>query len=247
MHLYDEKEPKIMEILDTISSQFSSLSTNNNLLAIRSSSNLEDNSGQAGAGLFDSYLNIDLNNKSEVIKHIAKVWASVFNSRAIINRRNLNIDTKVARMSVIIMQMTEPDFCYVIHTINPINGNKNEVYIELAIGLGETLAQSNQKGAPYRIIYNRKDDTLNILNLSSYCYEMERKTSNIKMIEYRNEDLTKSEDFINAVGKRLGKIGIMIEENISKEKVGQDIEGNYMKDGGDKGNYYIVQTRPEIA
>jgi phosphoglucan,water dikinase len=247
MHLYDEKEPKIMEILDTISSQFSSLSTNNNLLAIRSSSNLEDNSGQAGAGLFDSYLNIDLNNKSEVIKHIAKVWASVFNSRAIINRRNSNIDTKVARMSVIIMQMTEPDFCYVIHTINPINGNKNEVYIELAIGLGETLAQSNQKGAPYRIIYNRKDDTLNILNLSSYCYEMERKTSNIKMIEYRNEDLTKSEDFINVVGKRLGKIGIMIEENISKEKVGQDIEGNYMKDGGDKGNYYIVQTRPEIA
>ena len=247
MHLYDEKHSIIMSILDKITSHFSSLSTNNNLLAIRSSSNLEDNSGQAGAGLFDSYLNVDLIYKSEVIKHIAKVWASVFNSRAIINRRNLNIDTKVAKMSVIIMQMTEPDFCYVIHTINPINGNNNEVYIELAIGLGETLAQSNQKGAPYRLIYNRKEGTVNVLNLSSYPYEMERKTSNIKMIEYRNEDLTKSEAFINEVGKRLGKIGIMIEENISKEKVGQDIEGNYMKKGGDNGNYYIVQTRPEIA
>ena len=154
----------------------------------------------------------------------------------------LLIKTKLAKMSVIIMQMTEPDFCYVIHTINPISGNKNEVYIELAIGLGETLAQSNQKGAPYRLIYNRKEGTLNILNLSSYCYEMERKTSKIKMIEYRNEDLTKSEEFINAVGKRLGKIGIMIEENISDEKVGQDIEGNYSSD-----YYYIVQTRPEIA
>ena len=247
MRLYEQKDSKINSILDTISSHFSSLSKNNNLLAIRSSSNLEDNSGQAGAGLFDSYLNIDLNNKNDVIKHIAKVWASIFNSRAIINRRNLNIETKLAKMSVIIMQMTEPDFCYVIHTINPISGNKNEVYIELAIGLGETLAQSNQKGAPYRLIYNRKEGTLNILNLSSYCYEMERKTSKIKMIEYRNEDLTKSEDFINEVGKRLGKIGIMIEENISDEKVGQDIEGNYMKIGGENDNYYIVQTRPEIA
>ena len=247
MRLYEQNDSKINSILDTISSHFSSLSKNNNLLAIRSSSNLEDNSGQAGAGLFDWYLNIDLNNKNDVIKHIAKVWASIFNSRAIINRRNLNIETKLAKMSVIIMQMTEPDFCYVIHTINPISGNKNEVYIELAIGLGETLAQSNQKGAPYRLIYNRKEGTLNILNLSSYCYEMERKTSKIKMIEYRNEDLTKSEDFINEVGKRLGKIGIMIEENISDEKVGQDIEGNYMKIGGENDNYYIVQTRPEIA
>ena len=247
MSLYRQNNSDIISILDGIYSNFSTLTQNNNLLAIRSSSNLEDNSGQAGAGLFDSYLNIELNNKEEVIKHIAKVWASVFNSRAIINRRKLNIETKFAKMSVIVMQMTEPDFCYVIHTINPINRNENEVYIELAIGLGETLAQSNQKGAPYRLIYNRNDNSLNILNLSSYNYEMERKTSKIKIIEYRNEDLTRSEDFINKVGKRLGKIGMMIEEKISQEKVGQDIEGNYMRIKGDNDSFYIVQTRPEIA
>ena len=247
MSLYEQKDEKIISILDIISSNFSSLNKNNNLLAIRSSSNLEDNSGQAGAGLFDSYLNIDLNNEKEVINNIPRVWASVFNSRAIINRRKLNIETSMAKMSVIVMQMTEPDFCYVIHTVNPINRDENEVYIELAIGLGETLAQSNQKGAPYRLIYNRKNDSLNILNLSSYSYELERKTSNIKIIEYRNEDLTKSEEFINNVGKRLGKIGIMIEDKISEEKVGQDIEGNYMKIEGSNDNYYIVQTRPEIA
>ena len=40
---------------------------------------------------------------------------------------------------------------------------------------------------------------------------------------------------------------MIIEEKISKEKVGQDIEGNYMKINGDNDNFYIVQTRPEIA
>ena len=247
--LYDQKNEKIQSILDKINSDFSSLKSNNNLLAIRSSSNLEDNAGQAGAGLFDSYLNIDLNNKKEIINHIAKVWASLFNSRAIINRQKLNIDTKIAKMSVIIMQMTEPIFSYVIHTINPVNKNENEIYIELAIGLGETLAQSNQKGAPYRLIYNRKNDNINILNLSSYNYELERKTNKVKIIEYRNQDLTKNEKFINNVGKTLGKIGLIIEEKVSNDKsiIYQDIEGNYVKIGNDCNEYYIVQTRPEIV
>ena len=251
MSLYNQKNTKIKLILEKIFSEFSSLKSNNNLLAIRSSSNLEDNSGQAGAGLFDSYLNIKLNDEQEIIKNIAKVWASLFNSRAIINRKNLNIKASEAKMSVIIMQMTEPEFSYVIHTINPVNKNENEIYIELALGLGETLAQSNQKGAPYRLIYNRKDDKVNILNLSSYNYLLERKTNDVKIIEYRNQELTKSEEFINNVGKNLGKIGIKIEEEVEnknddKNKVWQDIEGNYVNIGNECENYFIVQTRPEI-
>ena len=250
--LYKNEDKTLNSIIETITTNFTSLSQNNNLLAIRSSSNLEDNKNQAGAGLFDSYLNIELSNKENIIKHISKVWASIFNSRAIINRRKLNIETKNAKMSVIIMQMTEPEFCYVIHTINPINSNKNEVYIELAIGLGETLASSDQKGAPYRLIYNRNEDNVNIINLSSFSYELERKTNMKKLISYRNEDLSKSEDFIVNVGKKLGKIGIMIEEKVGEENKGEDIEGNFVKAQDIEGNYssdcyYIVQTRPEIV
>ena len=243
--LHKENDSKLNSILTSISNNFSSIKTKNNLLAIRSSSNLEDNSNQAGAGLFDSYLNIDLNNHEEIIEKIAKVWASVFNSRAIINRRKLNIETKLAKMAVIIMQMTEPDFCYVIHTMNPINGNSNEVYLELAVGLGETLAQSNQKGAPFRMIYNRSEDSLNVMNLSSYNYEIEKKSNKCKIVEYRNENLMKNEEFLIDVGKKLGKIGVFIENEISEEKVGQDIEGNFMINE-DEGNFFIVQTRPEI-
>ena len=254
LSLYEHKNEKIKLILEKITSEFSLIKKNNNLLAIRSSSNLEDNSGQAGAGLFDSYLNIDLNKEKEIIINISKVWASLFNTRAIINRKKLNIKTEEAKMSVIIMQMTEPDFSYVIHTINPVNKSEDEIYIELAVGLGETLAQSNQKGAPYRLIYNRKEDKIDILNLSSYNYQIERKTNNIKIIEYRNTELTKNEEFITNIGKTLGKIGINIEEEIDNNnndinttnKIWQDIEGNYINIGNEGNNYFIVQTRPEI-
>ena len=73
-----------------------------------------------------------------------------------------------------------------------------------------------------------------------------------KVISYRNENLSKSEDFIIDVGKKLGKIGIMIEEKVGEENKGEDIEGNFVKAQDIEGNYssdcyYIVQTRPEIV
>ena len=71
----------------------------------------------------------------------------------------------------------------------------------------------------------------------------------MKIIEYRNQDLIKSEKFINNVGKTLGKIGLIIEEKVSNDKsiIYQDIEGNYVKIGNQLNYYFIVQTRPEIA
>ena len=48
----------------------------------------------------------------------------------------------------------------------------------------------------------------------------------------------------------MGKIGIMIEEKVSgnsKNKIGQDIEGNYVNINNDENIYFIVQTRPEIV
>jgi len=39
--------------------------------------------------------------------------------------------------------MVNSQFCFVIHTTNPVSDNINEVYIELAVGQGETLASAN--------------------------------------------------------------------------------------------------------
>jgi phosphoenolpyruvate synthase/pyruvate phosphate dikinase len=52
--------------------------------------------------------------------------------------------------------MIDSEFSFIIHSTNPINDNKDEVYMELAVGQGETLASANQTGTPYRMIYNKK-------------------------------------------------------------------------------------------
>ena len=46
-------------------------------------------------------------------------------------------------MAVLVQQMVNSQFCFVIHTTNPVTDNSDEVYIELAVGQGETLASAN--------------------------------------------------------------------------------------------------------
>ena len=46
-------------------------------------------------------------------------------------------------MSVLIQEQIHSDFSFIVHTKNPVNQNINEVYIEVAVGLGETLASAN--------------------------------------------------------------------------------------------------------
>ena len=50
-------------------------------------------------------------------------------------------------MAVLIQQMLTPDFSFVLHTVNPLNRNVGEVYAEIAVGLGETLASAGERGA----------------------------------------------------------------------------------------------------
>ena len=42
-------------------------------------------------------------------------------------------------MAVLIQQVVEADYAYVIHTANPLTGDREELYAEVVLGLGETL------------------------------------------------------------------------------------------------------------
>lgn len=47
-------------------------------------------------------------------------------------------------MSVLIQGQIHSDLSFIVHTQNPISKNVDEIYIEVAVGLGETLASANQ-------------------------------------------------------------------------------------------------------
>jgi len=258
---------KTNENIKLISTNFPNTDKNLILLAFRSSSNLEDLNKNAGAGLFDSILGIPNNNSDLIKKAIFDVWSSLFTYRALVARRKIGISSKKAKMAILVQEMIRSEFSFVIHTCNPITKDNNEVFIEIAVGLGETLASANQKGSPYRLIYSKKSNQIKIVNFSSFpfAYEIKYEENKIHLknntsinkieykhrsISYRSEKLSNDENFIINIGIVLGRIGVLIEQNINLKKEGdiladdiiaQDIEGAYANE-----SIYIVQTRPQI-
>ena len=70
----------------------------------------------AGAGLFDSYLNIHIDDEDHLIDAIVDVWASLFTERAMISRKQYKIPSIMAQMSVLVQQQIFSEFSFIIHT-----------------------------------------------------------------------------------------------------------------------------------
>ena len=56
-----------------------------------------------------------------------------------------------------------------MHTEDPLSKQKL-VSIEVAVGLGETLASGNQKGQPYRMTYDPMTKVCDIKTFANYDY-----------------------------------------------------------------------------
>jgi len=79
-------------------------------------------------------------------------------------------------MSLLIQEMVFSEQSFVIHSQNPFNqsslGPNTQVYMELAVGLGETLASASQKGTPYRVVYDWAAESCKIIAFSSFSHAL---------------------------------------------------------------------------
>jgi phosphoglucan,water dikinase len=206
-------------------------------LMVRSSANWEDLESSSGAGLYDSIADVP---PSGVASAILKVWASLWNKRAAINRRNSGIRHDRARMAVLIQRMLVPEFSFIMHTVNPVSRDPDEIYIELAVGLGETLAAAETPGIPYRMVCNKQTGEVRMLAFASFSHALWPDPSAgliMKTIDYSDIRLSKDGAYRNFMGRHLGAIGQFVENALGRP---QDIEGVVSGD-----EIYLVQSRPQ--
>ncbi|KAL0385509.1 UNVERIFIED_CONTAM: Alpha-glucan water dikinase, chloroplastic [Sesamum radiatum] len=70
---------------------------------------------------------------------IKKVWASKWNERAYFSTRKVKLEHDYLCMAVLVQEIINADYAFVIHTTNPSSGDSSEIYAEVVKGLGETL------------------------------------------------------------------------------------------------------------
>jgi alpha-glucan,water dikinase len=169
-------------------------------------------------------------------------------------------------MAVLIQQVVEADYAYVIHTVNPVSNQRGEIYVEVVLGMGETLV-GNYPGRSLGFICRKADLSLEILSypgkslglygkgvifrsdsngedLEDYAgaglYDSVLAEEPIhRLLDYRGEKLVWDPVFRDGLLRSIARIGLEVEEVLGTP---QDIEGAVAG-----GKFYIVQTRPQVG
>jgi len=206
-------------------------------LMVRSSANCEDLEDFAGAGLYESIPNVP---PADVVSAIRRVWSSLWTRRAVLSRIQAGIPQEQAQMAVIVQQMIAPDYSFVLHTVNPLSHNADEVYAEIAVGLGETLASAASRGTPYRLVYNKKSGEVQTLAFANFSYALQAASKDgltRELLDYSRVSLSRESELRKDMGRRLAKVGSVVENEFGRA---QDIEGAIVVD-----KIYLVQSRPQ--
>jgi len=106
-------------------------------VAVRSSATAEDLPEASFAGQQETYLNI--HGIDEVLDAVKDCWASLWTARAIAYRARQNISPDSVALAVVVQKLVFADAAGIMFTANPINGNRAEVVINAAWGLGEAI------------------------------------------------------------------------------------------------------------
>lgn len=106
-------------------------------VAVRSSALDEDGASASFAGQHDTYLNMV--GVEAVVEAVARCWASVTTPRALEYRRRQGLPLDETRVAVLVQQLVPADVSAVLFTANPVSGNRDEMVLTAAWGLGESL------------------------------------------------------------------------------------------------------------
>ncbi len=228
-----------LDVPDTLLIDVAEYFGGDTILAVRSSSSGEDLKGFAGAGLYDSVIGVSIDNLAEALK---EVWASKWTRRAVLSRNKYGVAHEKVFMGVLIQEVVEAEFSFVLHTANPVTGMRGEAGIELAVGFGETLASANQAGTPCSLKYSQATSKAEVLRCADISRALALDTAAGGLVA-RTITYSTFEPFLGdkliAIASSLSSIGFELEDFFGTP---QDIEGAYAH-----GNYYIVQSRPQAG
>jgi alpha-glucan,water dikinase len=197
---------------------------------------------------------------------IKQVWASKWTERAFLSREHVGLPHDSLFMAVLIQQVVPAEYAFVIHTVNPSNGNRDELFGEVVLGLGETLV-GNYPGRALSFVSNKTTGQQTLLSFPGKSIGLYgeglifRSDSNGEdlagyagaglyesvllhpprtlELDYSHQPLVWDESFRQHLLARIAQIGIEIERACGSP---QDIEGAVAGD-----EYYVVQTRPQVG
>ena len=209
------------------------------LVAVRSSATAEDLASASFAGQQDTYLNVD---RGHLIENVKKVWASLYNARAIAYRNAKGIDHTQVSIAVVVQKMVNSRSAGVMFTLHPATGDRNYVVIESAWGLGEAVVGG--KVTPDEFVIRKSDLGIEMKRTSHKILKIVYDPKQNRNVEVKLDGTPEADEISlsDQEAIELAKMGIEIEKHYGRP---MDIEWAIDADMKFPENVFIVQARPE--
>ena len=239
----DELHQSIVKSYDELTQQLGPEVT----FAVRSSATAEDLPEASFAGQQETYLNVS--GIEDILTAVRKVFASLYNDRAISYRVHQGFEHDMVSLSAGIQQMVRSDIgsSGVMFTLDTESGFDDVVFITSAYGLGETVVQGSVNPDEFYVhkstLASGKPAILS-RNLGSKSIKMiyadDNAKSPVTTTEVHSKDRMKF-SLSDSQIEELAHFAMKIESHYGRA---MDIE--WALDGLD-GKIYIVQARPETV
>ncbi len=203
---------------------------------VRSSSNSEDLPGFNGAGLYDSVGNVV--GKRALGDALKKVWASLWNLRAVDERSAFGIDQRQVYMAVLIQVGVNATAAGVLVTKNLWDpGDDHSFTINSKWGLGERVVQGQK--LPEQIIFDPTNDGTKIIS----------RADDPVMLVFDDKGGMKELPVPAGAGvilseERAKKLSTMVQRFMPVFTHGQPLDVEWVLEGED---VWIVQARPYVG
>ena len=217
-------------------------------VAVRSSATAEDLQDASFAGQQETYLNVV--GEENVLKAVKKVFASLYNDRAISYRQQRGFRHADVALSTGIQRMVRSDLgaSGVMFTLDTESGFKDVVFITSSYGLGETVVQGAVNPDEFYVhkpMLEKGKMPIIRRSIGSKLIEMvfSEKPDTVEPVETVEvpEEKRKRFSISDAEVIELARFAVIIENHYGRP---MDIE--WGKDGVD-GKLYILQARPETV
>ena len=222
------------DIAESIRGSYETWGSSEKHVAVRSSATAEDLPEASFAGQQETYLNI--RGEEALLEAVKKCWASLWTARAIAYRIKNNIDQDTVALAVVVQEMVNAEAAGILFTANPINGRRDEVVINAAWGLGETIVGGLV--SPDTIVADKATGKVKKVDVAEKTVVTVLTESGTRE-EPLNDARRRSQVLKEAQVIQLVDIARKIESFYGSP---QDIEWCRTN-----GNFYIVQSRPITA
>ena len=223
------KMPAIIK--DEIKKAYKKMSTEDLIVAVRSSATAEDLPDASFAGQQETYLNIK--GVANLLESVQKCWASLYGARAIYYRSKQGFDDHTVNIAVVVQQLVHSEKAGVMFTSHPITGEPQTI-IEGSWGLGEAVVSGSV--SPDKYVFDQRTEKVIDTLISNKKIEIiadgEHGTKLVDVSPARQDAQVLSD----AEVAKLGMYGKIAENHYG---IPQDVEWGIVK-----GTIYILQSRP---